>query len=332
MEEINGQIDEGKPGESPAGLKTYGTSIRIALVVFLFLFLAYFLTKAGQHNHGEFHRNIVYARHNGIDLKLDLLEPDNQNSSENPGLVPVLVNIHGGGWSEGDKSEDLGLLQSFSEIGWVAIAINYRLVPDAVFPDQLDDCRAALKWVVENVEQCGGDPDRIALWGSSAGAHLALLTATTLDLPYNDIPHGENGVDFDFGNRVRCVMDMAGPTDLTNLGIWQPGIRGQIYAMLGAPDNTGRSDELPPNATEASPLTYVDPGDPPVFIVHGLADDVVPIIQSEALYEALTDADVDVEFIKVEGLDHEGHWENAEMNPEEVWVKIQEFIGKYAGE
>ncbi|MCX6645424.1 MAG: alpha/beta hydrolase [bacterium] len=298
--------NNGKACDVPSCTRAYGTTIRIVLIVIIFAILAYILT-LGHHHNDEFHRNIIYALHNGIDLKLDLLEPHNQNGDEILGLAPVLVNIHGGGWSEGDKSENHGLLQSFSKIGWVAISINYRLVPDAVFPDQLDDCRAALKWVVENVEQYGGDPDRIVLWGSSAGAHLALLTAATLNLPYNDIPHGDNGIDFNFGNRIQCVIDMAGPTDLTNLGIWRSDIKSQIYDMLGALENPGNSAEPLPNAREASPITYVDPGDPPVFIVHGLNDDVVPIIQSEALYEALIEAGVDVEFIKVEGLDHVCH-------------------------
>ena len=311
--------------------KFYGTTIRIALIVILILIGAYLLTTGHQH-HDQFHRNIVYARHGGVDLKLDILEPHQDHATENGQLAPVLINIHGGGWSEGDKSEDLGLLQSFAEIGWVAVAINYRLVPDVTFPAQLDDCRAALKWVVENIGQYGGDPDNIVLWGTSAGGHLALLTASTLNLPYEEIPRGFAGIDFDFGNRVRCVIDMAGPTDLTSLDIWNPYIKRQVYLMLGVTEDPDNPDEPLPNAREASPITWIDPGDPPVFIVHGLADDTVPPIQSQELYDALQEAGIDSELLFIEGLDHEGHWERAEVDPGEVWSRIMEFIGKYVGE
>ena len=331
-------VEESKELTESAGLEAdtrkygiAGSIIRVFLVIILIAVLAYLFSTAGHNHHDGFHRNIVYATHSDVNLKLDLLEPFHAHDHNHAGneLVPVLVNIHGGGWSEGDKSEELAILQSFAEIGWVAIAVNYRLAPDAVFPDQLDDCRAALKWVIEHVEEYGGDPDRIVLWGTSAGGHLALLASGTLNLDFDEIPSGDNPVEFDYGDSVKCVMDMAGPTDLTMLDEWLPHIRRLINQMLGVSESLDGIEEPLPGAVEASPVTYVDAGDPPVFIVHGFADVIVPSAQSEALYGALVDAGVEVEFIQVEGLDHEGHWEQSEMDPEEIWERILGFIAKH---
>ncbi|MCK4720876.1 alpha/beta hydrolase [bacterium] len=277
-----------------------------------------------------YHRNITYATHNGIDLKLDLIEPKFGHGIDRP--TPVLLDIHGGGWSEGDKSEELELLKSFSEIGWLSIAINYRLAPDHIFPAQLDDCRAALKWTIEHASEYGGDPDRIVLWGTSAGGHLSLLTAATLNMDPDEIPTGGNRTELDNSYGVRCVFDMAGPADLTRLDGLLPPIRELVNMLLGADPNLERINEPLPGALEASPLTYIDLGDPPVFIVHGTVDIIIPQWQSEELYETLVEAGVEAELVIVEGLDHEGHWEQSEMAPEEIWSRILEFAVKYVGE
>lgn len=277
-----------------------------------------------------YHRNIIYATHSGIDLKLDLIEPRFGHGTDRP--APVLLDIHGGGWSEGDKSEELELLKSFSEIGWLSIAINYRLAPDHIFPAQLDDCRAALKWTMEHAGEYGGDPDRIVLWGTSAGGHLSLLIAATLNMDPDEIPAGENSTDLDNSYGVRCVFDLAGPADLTRLDGLLPPIRELVNMFLGADPILKGIDEPLPGALEASPLTYIDQGDPPVFIVHGTVDIIIPQWQSEELYETLVDAGVEAELVIVEGLDHEGHWEQSEMAPEEIWSRILEFAMKYVGE
>lgn len=217
--------------------------------------------------------------------RLDLYEP-----ATGEVRYPLVIIIHGGGWVVGDKRGDLpmaaipGLLDS----GYAVASINYRLTSEGVFPAQLLDAKAAVRFLRANADAFHLDPDRIAVVGESAGAHLALLLGTTADVPHFDDPAlGNPGVS----SAVQAVVDFYGPADLTTADT-QRTLNAScpsepdpnIASLLGSPP--AAAGDL---AAAASPVFYLHPSQslPPFFIAHGDADCVVPYQQSVELHEAI---------------------------------------------
>lgn len=226
-------------------------------------------------------------------LELDLYLP--------PGLggpAPVVVYVHGGGWQRGSRRDPPPLLDAdfYDQIaahGLAVAAVDYRLSGEARFPAPLEDVRAAVDWVRENASAYGLDAGRVFLWGDSAGGHLALLAALT-------------------GAAVRGVVawfpvtDLAGmPSDLAAAGgVPDTGPDSREARLLGAPAASVRD-----LARQAGPVTHAHPGAPPVLLVHGTADDLVPAAQSVRLAEALRRAGAQVELELVPGASH--FWKGA---------------------
>ena len=219
-------------------------------------------------------RDLVYKRANGAVLTLDLYCPQKVS-----GPAPVIVWIHGGGWRRGGKKQCPAV--ALVPDGYAVASINYRLSSVAPFPAQIEDCKAAVRWLRANAANYNLDADRIGVWGMSAGGHLAALLGTSGEVPELE----GSGDNMQYSSRVQAVCDVAGPVDLlalTNLG---PERRFAIEGLLGgAPEKD--------KATTASPLHYVSKDDPPFLIVHGESDRVVPVEQSQRLYEELRKAGV----------------------------------------
>ena len=235
--------------------------------------------------------DIEYAKAGDISLKLDVLKP--KAESDKP--RPCLVWIHGGGWQNGDKSSGLGRLSGYVASGdYVGVSVGYRLTDKGSWPAQIHDCKAAIRWVRANAEKLGIDPDRIGVWGSSAGGHLVSHLGTSGDVKEVEGDLGTTGVS----SRVACVVDFCGPSDFPNFEITS-GARGPITKLLG-----GLPADKPAAAKEASPITYVTKDDPPFLIVHGTDDRTVPFNQAERFYEAQKKAGMDTTFIKIEGGGH----------------------------
>ncbi|TJY55944.1 alpha/beta hydrolase [Sinimarinibacterium sp. CAU 1509] len=186
---------------------------------------------------------------------------------EGAGPFPAVLVVHGGGWIRGERADMNKFARRLAEGGYAAYNIGYRLAPDDRFPAQLDDLRTALRWLHAHAEENRIDPDRIAVMGYSAGAHLALMLG--LD-PGTDTP------------RVRAVVAGAGPTDL-RVYPDSPFIK----ALIG-----GTPDQFAAEYATASPITYVTPDDPPVMLYHGKLDGLVEVEQSLRLHQALIDAGV----------------------------------------
>lgn len=221
-------------------------------------------------------RSLVYKRVNGIVLALDLYRPEAVS-----GLLPVIVCVHGGHWDAGgkDRCPAVTLVQD----GYAVASINYRLARTAPFPAQLEDCKAAVRWLRANASTYHLDPDRIGVWGYSAGGHLAALLGTTGGVPELE----GSGDNMQYSSQVQAVCVVAGPADLpamTNLG---PRRISAIEGLLGGPLEKDQA-----KAIAASPIHYVSKDDPPFLIVHGEADRVVPVEQSQRLYEELRKAGV----------------------------------------
>jgi acetyl esterase/lipase len=204
---------------------------------------------------------------------------------------PVLVIIHGGGWTVGDKRGELPVaaVPGFLDLGFAVASINYRLAPDAVFPAQLLDAKAAIRYLRNEAAMYGLDPGRIAVMGESAGAHLASLLGTTQGRAEFDDPALGNP---NVSSNVQAVVDFYGPADLTTSDAQRtlnPPCPSEpdpnIALLLGASPT-----EDPDLAATASPITYLQSSDqdvPPFFIAHGDADCVVPYQQSADLYDAI---------------------------------------------
>ena len=215
----------------------------------------------------------------------------------------MIVWIHGGAFLFGSKEGfpvepvQLHLLLE----GYAVASINYRLSPEARFAAQLEDCKAAIRYLRAHAEEFGIDPNRIGAWGASAGGHLAAFLGTTGEI--RDFDVGEN---LGFSSRVQAVCDFYGPTDFLQMDAHRlPD--GQIHDAPDSPESKlvgGPIQDNPDKVRRANPITYVTKGAPPILIVHGILDRLVPFNQSQLLVAALEAVGVPVQFHPVEGGGH----------------------------
>ena len=242
-------------------------------------------------------RNVEYARADDKPLLLDLYVPE--QAPEGP--LPLVVWIHGGGWRGGSKNRCPASF--FAADGYIVASVDYRLTGEATFPAQIFDCKAAIRWLRAHAAQYHIDPDRVGVWGSSAGGHLVALLGTSGDVKALE---GDLGSP-DQSSRVQAVCDWFGPTDFLTMRQQaseqrrqrDPGRPSAELLLIG-----GTIEERPGLAMMASPVTYVSEDDPPFLIAHGDADPTVPPQQSRLFHEALRQAGVDSELLMLEG---EGH-------------------------
>lgn len=232
-------------------------------------------------------RDIEYGRADGLPLHLDFHSPADDATH------PAVVWIHGGGWRNGDKAGGLRAVQGEKLLadGIAVFSINYRLSGIAPYPAAVDDCLRAVRWIRANAADLGIDPDRMAVWGASAGAHLALMMGFLEPGP-EDV--GADGEQID--NFFRCVLDKNGPTDLDAEGMYgEPALMAFMATSPG---------EDPERFVQASPITHVSADDPPVLLMHGTEDRTVPYSQSVALAQRLAEVGVEHELLTVEGAGH----------------------------
>jgi acetyl esterase/lipase len=235
--------------------------------------------------------NVEYGKAGQQSLKLDLLRPKAQPQV----AMPVVVYIHGGRWQTGDKSKGIPLLARLVERGYLGASINYRLSGEAVFPAQIEDCRCAIRFLRSRAKQYHIDPDRIGVWGESAGGHLAALLGTAGGLKEFD---GSGGAA-ELSSRVQAVCAWFAPSDLPSQARWSGMADQAIAKLLG-----GTVADHPEKAAKASPITHVSADDPPFLLMHGDQDALVPPVQSEKLHAALTKAGVKSTLHIVKGAGH----------------------------
>jgi acetyl esterase/lipase len=234
-------------------------------------------------------RNIEYARPNGFSLKLDLYIPGGVLKP-----MPVVMWVHGGGWCEGNKN--IPMMLPLVQLGFAVASIDYRLSQQAIFPAQIYDCKAAVRWLRANASRYGFDPNRIGAAGASAGGHLVALLGTTADRPEMEGEEGNPGVS----SAVQAVCDFFGPTDFTDLGpSYSASPTTLIARLLG-----GSIDDKMEEAKAASPVLFVDAHSAPFYIAHGDQDRVVPLQQSVELDAALRKAGVPSTLYIVKGGGH----------------------------
>jgi acetyl esterase/lipase len=239
--------------------------------------------------HAEIRRDIEYGQAGGERLLLDVNVPDG------PGPFPVAILVHGGGWSAGDKSGSNKPGDSADVTPWFSpltaanftwFSINYRLAPRDRWPAGLDDVQSAIRWVKAHAGDFKGDASRIALFGHSAGGHLAVYAATIA---------GED-------TRVQAVVGCAAVTDLESDSERRGGLSTSLQNLFGLPPPI--TPEARKTLREFSPIQHVHAGMPPVLLVHGDADKTVPIGQSQALQTRLRDAGVPCDLMILPGAPH----------------------------
>ncbi|NPV90766.1 MAG: alpha/beta hydrolase [Firmicutes bacterium] len=210
--------------------------------------------------------------------KLDIYLP-----SQGQGPFPVIVSIHGGAFMYGDKADgNLVPVLKGLDRGYAVVSINYRLSGEAKFPSQVNDVKAAIRFIRANAARYQLNPDKIAVWGGSAGGYLALAAGITSDVAELDDPGlGSPGQS----SRVQAVVDWCGPTDFRTLRdqLLQNRFTDEAHISTdwAEKDLFGRPlPEVPELARMADLSAYITPDDPPIYIQHGARDPVVPPQQS----------------------------------------------------
>jgi len=239
-------------------------------------------------------KNIVYGEIDGQKLLLDSYFPQQSGRA----ALPVVLLVHGGGWSGGDKADFSEMAAFLAQEGYACFSINYRLVEEQAnrYPAALDDVQRAVRWVRANANSYGLDAQRIAAIGASAGGHLVALLGTT-ETRLNDDPALAQ-----YSSRVNAVVDLFGPVDLTR-PFPAAGSGGNVQALvdafLGQP-----AASVPELAREASPVFHLDSQTAPFLIFHGDQDALVPVEQSRQFHQALQSAGIDSTYVEFK---NEGH-------------------------
>lgn len=244
----------------------------------------------------QIERDLVFADVNGQKLKLDLYLP----ATKTP--APLVVWIHGGGWRAGSKKNVP--LKELTEHGFALASINYRFSETAIFPAQIHDCKAAVRWLRANSERFGYNADWVAVAGGSAGGHLALLMGTSGGVKELE---GSVGVHLDQPSTVQAVIDYFGPSDFVLRGKTQPERaytnKSGSFALLGGVDGQTLDAKT---ETFASPATYVSAGDPPLLIFHGKVDSTVLLDQSQHIAKLYAKAGLTAQLVVLEKAGHGG--------------------------
>ncbi len=220
------------------------------------------------------HTDISYGEH-GARNHLDIWRrPD----LDRGGRAPVLLQVPGGAWMVGSKRQQAyPLMSHLAELGWVCVAINYRLSPRSTWPDHIVDVKRALAWVKEHIAEYGGDPDWVAITGGSAGGHLSSLAALTP----ND-PQFQPGFE-DADTSVRAAVPFYGLYDFTMNDaihpLMAPTLSKYVFKL--------RRPHIVDAFRAASPITYVNPDAPPFFVLHGRNDSLIPVEQGRAFSKRL---------------------------------------------
>lgn len=250
--------------------------------------------------------DVTYGTASNYQLKLDVW----QRKDSKP-RTPTLIYYHGGGWIWGDRTGATLFFLPYLEMGWNVVNVEYRMASVAVAPAAVEDCRCALRWVIQNAKKYNIDTNKIILTGHSAGGHLALISGM---LPPNtgldNLCYGDEDL------KVAAIINWFGPADVADLA---QGPNLKNYALMWLGSQPGGLAV----AKRVSPLTYVRKGLPPIISIHGDKDDVVPYEQAVRLHKALNDAGVPNQLVTIHGGSH-GQFNSEQL--QDAYLKIRAFL------
>ena len=268
-------------------------------------------------NHYAVRANITYGTFNNYETKLDVYQRRDAS-----GPQPTVIFIHGGGWIQGTKEASTMSILPWMEMGWNVVNVEYRMARVSLAPAAVEDCLCALSWVGAHAKDMNVDLSRLIVTGESSGAHLALTTGM---IPASaGLNHECPGGGFTSNiiaepPKVAAIISWYGITDLNDMLAGQ-NLRTYAVEWFGAqPDQAAL-------AKRVSPLTYVRAGLPPVLMIHGDSDPIVPYTQATRLRDALTSAGVPNQLLTIPGGKH------GNFSPEErikIYMTIHEFLTKY---
>ncbi len=253
--------------------------------------------------------NVVYGNADGVPLLMDIVRPKLLS-----GDLPVVLCIHGGGWSSGSKKDMHQLAYGITSLGFEAVSIDYRLSQQSKFPSQIDDVKTALNYLRTHAKEMKIDAKRIAALGASAGGHLALLLAeSSASEAKPPLAEGQK-------RALQAVASIAGPTDFTsNL----PEFSKQIITVL-----MGKPFEQNVKAyKDASPIFGLKADCAPLFLIHGDKDQLVPYAQATSMIAACDKAGVSAELFTLHNADHGGGGDPGEA--QESMRSLAQFFQKH---
>jgi acetyl esterase/lipase len=256
-------------------------------------------------------RNIPYVAHPAPRQNFDLYLPENKSGRP----FPLVFWIHGGAWMSGSKEWDN--VKYLVRQGYALASVDYRFSPEAKFPAQIQDCNAALNFILAHATNYGINPRRFVVGGGSAGGHLALLLG---------MARQEKDFGADPSIKPLAILDFFGPADLSKMHDDLEAIHSEKgldlaqdagTKLLGPPGEQASAE-----AKLASPINYVSAASPPVLILQGSKDDLVPVAQSRRLHQAMDQLGIKNEFIVVDGAGHDGPL----FSTPEVESKVNAFL------
>lgn len=251
--------------------------------------------------------DVVYSKVNDWDGRMDVYY-----NPTSPTATPVLINIHGGGWNHGTK-EGQGGFNTFFKTGFAVANVEYRMVDKAKAPGAIEDIRSAMDYLILHAKELNIDPKRIVIMGGSAGAHLALMAGfLENERRFDTYCKGKENM------KVAAIISKYAPSDFIDK-------TDKFYTYKSLLNWMGDKVEDVSFRASISPVSYINKNNPPVFIVHGNADPIVPYEQSVKLHQKLDKAGVYNEFITVEGGQH-GNF-SKEKNTE-INMAIMVFLKK----
>lgn len=275
--------------------------------------------------------NVVYAQvpsrgYDNVALKMDILKPETKEK------LPTVIFVTGGGFINANKDNFAQQRMEIAEAGYVVASIEYRVAPTAIFPEPLEDLKAAIRYLKANADKFNINPDKIALMGGSAGGYLVAMAGTT-----NDTTEFDKGEYLDQTSNVQAVIDLYGLSDLTRVG---EGLSEQIQQLHkspaateslwvnGSPVFTGVDatiNSAPEKAMKANPIHYINKNTPPFLLMHGDQDTVVSPKQTEILHQALVEKGIESTRYVVKNAKHGGQY----WSQPEVVHTIIEFLDKH---
>ncbi len=265
--------------------------------------------------------DIAYAAQSATQ-KLDVYLPDSLK-----GPYPVIVWLHPGGFSRGDKEMIGPLVPAMLVRGYAAVSVDYRLAGEANFPAQIFDARSAVRWIRANAAKYNFNPDQIASWGISAGSTLAALLGTACKVKELEDLSAGNASE---SSSVNAVVSWYGPMDFLNLESQRlqlgqkPTNSSEISGesqMLG-----GSISEVPEKYKALSPITYLNAECPPFYIQHGKSDELVPYLQSVRFAEAL-EAAAGKTRVTLKLIENAGHFDRIHSSPENI-KSVLDFLDR----
>ncbi len=230
-------------------------------------------------------RNLDYVGAGKPRQTLDLYLPETKTTKPRP----LVVYIHGGGWEGGSKDQAGVLFGLLKDKGYAGASIAYRLTNEAIWPAQIHDCKAAIRFIRAHAAENQIDPDKIAVFGISAGGHLVSMLGVSSGVKELE---GELGKHLDQSSRVTCVLDFCGPSNFLTFGgkgsiINPDDPKSAVGKLIGGP-----VEDKQDVARKASPVTYITKDDAPFLLIHGDKDSIVPYAQATEFDAALEAAKV----------------------------------------